>query len=187
MDAKTLDGGPGRNRLRPWIWGGAAVLLLLPALAMRLFPGAGVDWNGMDFVVMGTMLAVACALYEFGARMGGSLLYRAAFGLAVLTGFLVVWVNLAVGMLGDSDNPANLPFALVLLVAAAGALAARFRARGMAAAMAAAGVVHLLAVALALPMGFRGYELLLTACFAVPWFASALLFRGAARQATAGA
>lgn len=187
MVAKTLDGSPRRNLLRPWIWGAAAVLLLLPAFAMRFFPGAGVDWDGMDFVVMGAMLAVACGLYELGTRMSGNLLYRAAFGLAVLAGFLLVWVNLAVGMLGDGNNPANLMFAVVLLVAVVGALAARFRARGLAAAMAAAGLVHLLAVALALPMGFRSNELLLAACFSLPWFASALLFGNAARQASAGA
>lgn len=187
MNAKTLDGSPRRNRLRPWIWGAAAVLLLLPAFAMRFIPGSGVDWDGVDFVVMGAMLAVACGLYELGTRMSGNLLYRAAFGLAVLTGFLTVWVNLAVGMLGDGNNPANLMFAVVLLVAAAGALAARFRARGMAAVMVAAGLLHLLAVVLALRMDFRAGELLLTACFSVPWFASALLFRGAARQASAGA
>ena len=66
----TMTMGSGRgNGLRPFVWGGAAGLLLLPAVAMRFFPDAGVDWSAMDFVVMGALLAVACGLYELGARL----------------------------------------------------------------------------------------------------------------------
>jgi hypothetical protein len=177
MTGSSIDTGRRHNRLRPWLWGGTLGLLLLPALAMRLFPEAGVDWTALDFAVMGAMLAVACGLYELGAWMSGHFLYRAAFGLAALTAFLTVWVNLAVGMLGDEDNPANLLFAGVLVVAAIGALLARLAPRGMSRAMSAAGLAQLLAVAIALPMGFEVRELVLTACFALPWFLSALGFR----------
>ena len=89
----------GRDRLRPFCWGGAALLLLLSAVAMRL-GAAGVDWDATDFIVMGVMLATACGLYELAAWRSGSMAYRAGFGLAVLAGFLTVWVNLAVGMYG---------------------------------------------------------------------------------------
>ena len=71
-----------RNRLRPFVWGGAACLLLLPALAMRLRPQSGVDWSALDFAVMGVLLAAVCGLYEFGARRDGSPAYRAGFGTA---------------------------------------------------------------------------------------------------------
>ena len=180
----------GRNRLRPFIWGGAAGLLLLPAIAMRA--GAeGVDWSPGDFVAMGLMLATACGLYELATRLSDSTAYRAGFGLAVVTGFLTVWANLAVGMFGSEDNPVNLVFAGVLLLAAAGALLARFRARGMARTMAAAGVAQLLAAGIGVAVGLTAgsdeafgpslaREAVLTACFALPWFGSALLFRAAA-------
>src|SRR5690606_40536271 len=122
----TATRAPGRswpNGLSPWLWCGAAGLLSAPAIAMWL--GApGVHWTASDFVVMGLLLATACGLYELGARISGSVAYRAGFGLAALTGFLTVWVNLAVGMLGDEGNPANLMFAAVLAVAAIGALLA---------------------------------------------------------------
>lgn len=170
---------PG-NRLRPFIWSAAGLLLLLPAVAMQFT--REVQWTALDFVVMGAMLATACALYELGAWLSDQFAYRVAFGLAIATGFLTVWVNLAVGMLGDESDAINLMFAGVLCVAAAGAVFARFRARGMAHAMFATAIAQLVAVGVALPMGFASLELALTAMFALPWLASGLLFRLAARR-----
>ena len=171
---------PRSNALRPWLWGGAACLLLVPAVAMR-FGAPGVAWSGSDFLVMGLMLAVACGLYELGARLGGGIAYRAGFGLAVLTGLLTAWVNLAVGMLGGAGHPANLMFAGVLAVAGAGSLLVRFRAAGMARVMMAAGIAQLAAVGVALGIGgFAAAELALAACFALPWLVAGVLFARAA-------
>jgi hypothetical protein len=170
------------------MWGGAACLLLLPALAMQL--GApGVVWTAEDFVAMGLMLAVACGLYELGAWLGAGFAYRAGFGLAVLTAFLTVWVNVAVGMLGDEGNPANLMFAGVLAIAVLGAVLSRGRALGMSRTMCAAACAQLVAAAVGLVMGFAALEVSLTACFALPWLAAALLFRraGLAAQSASGA
>jgi len=192
----TPDARRGHSRLRPFIWGMAAVVLLVPAVAMR-FTG-DVNWSASDFVVMGAMLASACALCELGAWLSGNPAYRAAFGIAVMAGFLTVWVNLAVGMFGSEHNPLNLMFAGVLLVAALGALRARFRARGMARAMGATAVAQMLAAAFGLTIDLTvgmderggpgiGREAFLTACFAVPWLASAQLFRKAAQIESKGA
>lgn len=176
------NGGRG-NGLRPWIWGAAACLLLLPALAMRFFPDSGVNWTAADFIVMGLLLALACGLYELGAWISGNVAYRMGFGLAALTAFLTLWVNLAVGMLGSENDGINLMFAGVLLVAAVGGLLAAFKPAGMSRAMVAAGIAQLLAVGVGLAMGeFQPLELALTGLFALPWFASALLFRKAARD-----
>lgn len=183
---------PRRNRLRPYIWGGAAALLLLPALAMQFT--REVDWNAFDFIVMGAMLAVACGLYELGTWLSGNRTYRTAFGIAVATGFLTIWANLAVGMFGSEDNPINLLFGGVLIVAAVGSLIAKLRASPMAWAMGLTAGTQLLAVAIALVLALTPgreeaqgsdvfYEALLSACFALPWLASSLLFRMAARNA----
>lgn len=179
------------NRIRPFIWSGAAFLLLLPAIAMRFT--REVNWSASDFIVMGVMLATACALYELGAWLSSNTAYRAAFGLAVVTGFLTLWVNLAVGMFGSEDNPANLMFGGVLLIAAAGSLLARFRARGMAVAMGATAAAQLIAALAGLMVGLSAgtdethgpslyREAFLTACFALPWLAAAMLFRKAAQD-----
>lgn len=185
----------GANRWRPLIWGGAALLLLVPAIAMRFT--TEVNWGPEDFIVMGALLAIACGIYELGAWLSGNTAYRAGFAIAVLAGFLTIWVNLAVGMFGSEHNDLNLMFGGVLLLAALGALAARFRAAGMARAMAATGVAQLVAAGVGLAVGltvgtdevagpslFR--EAFLTACFAVPWFASALLFERAASRTVGG-
>ncbi|MBJ6980873.1 hypothetical protein [Luteimonas sp. MC1572] len=189
MTRTTAAGAAARrNSLRPWMWGGAACLLLLPALAMQL--GApGVVWTAEDFVAMGLMLAVACGLYELGAWLDGGFAYRAGFGLAVLTAFLTVWVNVAVGMLGDEGNRANIMFAGVLAIAALGAILGRGRAPGMSWAMFAAACAQLMAAGAGLAMGFAALEVSLTACFALPWLAAGLLFLWAkpAAQSASGA
>lgn len=181
--AVTRNGGAGgKHRLRPLAWGGAACLLLLPALVMRLYPQAGVNWTALDFAAMGVLLVAACGLYEFAAWLGGPLAYRAGFGVAVLAGFLTIWVNLAVGMLGSEGNIANLMFVGVLGIAGLGSLLARFRAAGMANAMFAAALAQLAVVGIALAVGgFNERELALTACFAMPWLLAGALFRYAAR------
>ena len=181
--AMTIKEGARRNGLRPFVWGAAACLLLLPAVAMQFFPDSGVNWTGSDFALMGAMLATACGLYELGAWMSGNPVYRAGFGLAALTGFLTVWVNLAVGVLGSEDGSINLMFAGVLFIAMAGALIAGLKPRGMALAMLAAAIAQLAAVGVAVVIGgFDARELVFTAMFALPWLASAALFHWAAGQ-----
>ncbi len=112
--------------------------------------------------------------------------YRVAAGVALAAAFLTVWVNGAVGMIGSEQNPYNLLFGGVLALALAGAIVARFEARGMvramvvaAAAQAAVGGFGLSADLLGgmLSMGFSGL-----------WLLAAALFRKAASQeATADA
>jgi len=177
----AIGNGRRGNRLRPFIWGTAAVLLLLPAVAMQ-FDNTGVNWTAGDFITMGIMLTIACGLYELGAWLSGNGAYRACFGMAALTAFLTVWVNLAVGMLGDEGGVANLMFVGVLFIAGAGALIAGLKPLGMARAMFAAAFAQLLAAGVGLAMAFQPLEVTLTACFALPWLLSGALFQHAARE-----
>jgi hypothetical protein len=178
----TEERGIGRrdNPLRPVVWGGAALLLLLPAIAMRLHAG-GVEWSAADFAVFGAMLAIACGLYELAARTSGDAWYRAGAGIAVATGFLTVWANLAVGMIGGEGNPFNLLFAGVLAVAATGATLAKLRGAGMVRAMLATAVAQAVAVAVAIALD-GGHDLrggIFSALFVAPWLLSSALFRRA--------
>ncbi len=114
----------------PWriaLWGVAAALLPLPLAAMQ-FTGE-VAWDGADFAVFGMMLAVAYGAFELAARMTGGIFYRAAAGVAVTAAFLLIWVNLAVGFLGNEDNLANLMFGGVLATAIAGSIICALPAR----------------------------------------------------------
>ena len=179
----TTDRGRNGQGWRIVAWGGAAIVLLLPLVAMGL--GApGVHWTGSDFAVMGLLLAVACGAWELGMRLSPNRAYRAGVALAALTGLLLVWVNLAVGFIGDTGNPANLLFAGVLAIAACGTLLARFRAGGIARALGAAAVAQAVVGVVALGVHRVGVvETIASAVFVALWLASAALFRRAARQA----
>ena len=175
----------------PWRivgWSAAAALLALPAVAMQFT--TEVVWTTSDFVVMGAMLLVAGLALEGLVRASRSAPYRLGAGVAVLAGFGLVWVNLAVGFLGDEGNPANLAFLLVHATAIGGAITARFRAAGMARAMAAAAAVQVLVAALGFAAGYASpggqgvFEVAMgSTLFGGLWLASATLFAWAARAA----
>lgn len=193
--AGTGEIGSGRrgSRWRLIVWGGAALLLLLPLVAMQFT--AEMNWDETDFIVFGAMLVVACGTYELAARATGNSAYRAAVGVAVLAAFILVWMNLAVGIIGSEDNPANLMYGGVLAVAIGGAAVARFRPHGMARALMATALAQTLVgvIALAARLGstapsFPRAIIVLTGFFAALWLLSAWLFRKAGReQAPAGA
>lgn len=178
--------GPVRNmgaglgpRWRLALWGGAALTLLLPLVAMR-FSGE-VAWDAADFVLFGAMLVLACGAFEGVARLARDAAYRAAVGVALAAAFLLVWLNLAVGLIGSEDNPANLMFGAVLAVAVGGAAAVRLRAHAMARVMALTALVQVSVAVIALAAGM-GNGVLLSGLFAALWLVAAALFRKAARQ-----
>jgi hypothetical protein len=174
------SGGPRWMGWRIAMWGSAAGLLLLPLLAMQFFPAAGVNWTGSDFVVMGVLLSACCGIVELGAWLSGNTWYRAAFAVAVLAGFLLIWVSLAVGIIAEESDRANLMFVGVLATGIIGALLARFKPEGMARTLVATAAAQMLVGVIAL-VGRMGYEAIAIGSFlAAMWLLSAWLFRKAA-------
>ena len=193
--AGNTENGDGRRRRR-WriaVWGTAAFLLPLPLVAMRFTDE--VNWDETDFMVFGAMLAAACGTCELAAGMTGNSAYRAAVGVAIAAAFILVWMNLAVGIIGTEDNPANLMFGGVLAVGIVGAVIARLQPHGMARALVATALAQALVAGIALAEGlgsagpgWPGDILFLTGFFSALWIGSALLFGKAAReQVPAGA
>ena len=181
MDSDTWRRSPWRMLL----WGVPTVLLIAPAVAMQ-FTGE-VQWSAFDFLFAGVLLYGAAGTADLTMRKSGSAAYRLGVGLAVLVSFLLIWVNGAVGVIGNEDNPANLMFLGIIAVAAAGSVIARFEARGMARAMTAAFVLNL-GIAMAVPVvnwgagdppGTVGLMALIGG-FAAMWGLSAALFAKAA-------
>lgn len=173
-----------RSNDTPWrilVWGGLAALLLVPLVAMQFTDE--VVWTGFDFMLAAILLGVVGAGFELAARMSRSWVYRGGFAVAVVTGFLTVWVNLAVGMIGNEENPANLIFTGVLLVAVVGAVVARFRADGMVRAILLAAVAQAGCAAYAASIGHTR-DAVFISIFCVFWLVSAGLFRLAARART---
>ncbi|MEO6114402.1 MAG: hypothetical protein ABIP07_08165 [Sphingomicrobium sp.] len=157
-------------------WSIPVLLLLLPLVAMQVTDE--VYWTASDFIFAAVLFGSVGLAFELIVRKSSSLAYRFAAGVAVITAFLTVWVNGAVGMIGAENNPYNLLFGGVLLVALLGAIVARFQAPGMARAMLVAGVAQMVISAIGLATDLPGGAFSLA--FAGPWLVSAALFRNAA-------
>ena len=171
--------GNGRIRV-PWRmigWSIPAVLMLLPLIAMQFTNE--VNWTASDFVFAAVLFGSVGLTFELIFRRSRSLAYRLGAAIAVVGAFLTVWVNGAVGMIGSEDNPYNLLFLGVLVLALVGAVIARFRSPGMARAMAAAGIAQAAVSAFGLSTDFRGG--VLSMGFTALWLLSAALFRSAWR------
>lgn len=173
MTAMTQPRG-GTNWWRVGRWTAAALLLCVPAVAMRLTPE--VRWTAVDFVVMAGLFAAILGGYEVLASRASGAAYRVAATLTVLGVFLLIWLNLAVGIIGSEDSPANLMFVAVVAVIVGGACIAKFQPAGMKRAMIAAAVVQVAVggIALAGDMGSdgRGWPrdvIVLTIFFAGLW------------------
>lgn len=173
-----------RGKGAPWRmigWAIPVALLMVPWLAR--FP-----WSRSDFIVAGTIFAIVGAAFELAVRASGNTSYRLGAAAAIATAFLTVWINLAVGIIGNEDNPLNLMFFGVIGAALVGVIVARFKADGMARAMTVAGAIQaLIGIAVFIldagatePPGRIGL-LLLIEFFAGTWLLSAWLFRRAAR------
>jgi len=191
MNATIERGGWKRSGWRRLLWAVPTVLLITPAIMMAM-AAEGWQWSPFDFVFAAVLLYGATGTADLAIRKGGSAAYRIGAGLAVLVSFLLIWVNGAVGVIGNEDNPANLMFVGVIAVAAAGAVIARFEPRGMARAMLAAFVLNAAIAVAAAASGWGGEDapgtaglVALIGGFAAMWGLSSALFAKAARDAAA--
>jgi hypothetical protein len=111
--------------------------------------------------------------------------YRLAAGLSVGTAVLILYVNLAVGLLGiEDDDPANLLYVGVLAIGFVGGILARFQPRGLARALFATALAQAVvgAIAVNYPNTASRTQIVLLHGFLVGVFVGAgLLFRHAAR------
>ena len=167
------------------------LILAIPLVAMQFT--REVNWTLSDFITMWVVLTGTMLTYRLLAtRKGTSLTYRLGAGLAVATGFLLTWVNLAVQIIGH-DNPANVLYLGVILLGLAGVGFSRFQPAGLArTAFVAAGATFLVPVIAV--FSWRGdfspgilQVFVLNGFFVVMFACSGLLFRHAAgRTSTTG-
>ncbi len=80
-------------------WGGAAVLLMIPALAMRVTDE--VDWGREDFIAVGILLGLLGLGFEVLARWVRDRKRRVLIGGVLVFAFLFVWAEMAVGIVGS--------------------------------------------------------------------------------------
>ena len=155
------------------------LLLLVPLVAMQF--SKSVLWTASDFVAAAAILFGAGLTYVLVSEKGGNVLYRAGVGVAVLTGLLLIWMNVAVGLIGDENNLANLMFFGLPLLALVGAFIARFQPRGMAFALFVTALAQLGTAAYALATGYNR-EMFLLSGYAVLWAGAGLLFWASAKN-----
>jgi hypothetical protein len=110
------------------------LLLIIPALGNRFVEGW--NWSPFDFVWAGTLIFVTGLAYQLIARKADSLarnasVYRVATGISLATAFALVWVNAAVGIIGE-DNGSNLMYFAALLIGFVMAVVGRLEPRAIA-------------------------------------------------------
>jgi hypothetical protein len=188
--ARQSDPMTASRSLLPWFLV-PALPLLVPLVAMRF--NSGVNWTGFDFVAAYVLLAGTGLAYRLLTLRGGGLSYRLATGVAVGACLLLIWVNLAVGFIGDEDNPANLLYGAVLLICGFGAVLARGAPRGLARTAHTAAAAQFLVPILAYLIWRPNFDanvlkiFLLNAFWVFLFFVSGQLYLAAARGDSAAA
>ncbi len=161
-------------------------LLLIPLTGQLTVDGWNWKWN--DFLMAWVVFTITTAFLRFlVTRPMANFSYKAGAGLAVITGFLITWITMAVQIIGD-DNPGNGLYLLTILGGFIGVGVSRFqpaRLAWVAFSMAASLLLIPIVAILAWPTDFNlGYPKaqMLSAGFAAMFIASGLLFRHAAGQ-----
>ena len=164
----------------------AACILLLPLLGMLTTDE--VAWGPGDFAIAGALLVGIGLIRELAARKTGDIAHRAAVCVALAAALLLVWTTLALGILGETGDPADLMYGGVLAVGIVGAVIARLKPQGMARALLAMALAQTLVAVIALIAGKHEAAISsvseivgLNAMFVALFVASAWLFRRAAR------
>lgn len=166
----------------------STALLIVPIIASFFLDGW--LWTGFDYFFAWVMFSIASLAFTFIATSDRRMTYKLAVGITVVASFLLIWVNGAVGMIGDEGNPANLMYLGVVALALLGMAAARLRPLPMSYAMYVAAsaqfIVPVIAMIVWRPamneapgmIGIFALNTLFVAMFA----ASALLFRRASDE-----
>ncbi|MBW4655924.1 MAG: transcriptional regulator [Kaiparowitsia implicata GSE-PSE-MK54-09C] len=185
--ATEIAGWLVRYRWRMARWLAAALVLLLPFLAMQL--SDEMNWGAEDFLWLAAMLTSFGLMFEVALTWNASLFYRAGLVVALGTSFLLIWVIAAVGVIGSEGNSFNLLYFATLGGGALVSAQARFAPEGMVRALlvVAAGQIAVAAIALIAGAGIIQATTILrlisaTGFFTLLWLVAAALFRRATHE-----
>jgi hypothetical protein len=123
-------------------------LLIIPAVGMQF--SDEVQWTAFDFVFAGILIFGTGLLFELARKKVNNKAYTLASAVALAGIFLLIWINGAVGIIGDSGI--NVLYGAVFLTGLIGSLIARFKPRGMAITLFTTAIVQLLVPVVALLM-----------------------------------
>jgi hypothetical protein len=131
------------------------LLLLIPLVAMQYTDQ--VNWGALDFVVAGALIFGTGVAYTFTTMREPRIIYRVAMAMGVGTTFLMMWANLAVGLIGGGPNAGILMYAGVVLAGMIVAVRSHFRPTGMEQSMYAMALALAVHTAIALTVGMNHY------------------------------
>lgn len=103
-------------------------ILVLPAIGELTVESW--DWGMGGFLLMGTLLFVTFLMIELISRQSRNVFYKIAVALTTLTTLGIIYVNLAVGIIGDGNNTSACYF-LVVPVGFIGLAVSRLKPRGL--------------------------------------------------------
>lgn len=168
-------------RLAGWFF--AAILLLIPAIAMQV--SGEWNWGPGDFLVAAILVGGVGLGVEWVVRRSTNPAFRFGAASALVGAFLLAWINAVAHLVAGRDHPTNL---LVLIIPVLGlglGWWARWQPAGLAGVMLVMIAAQLLlAVYVAATNSIKHAVVLLV--FTAPWLVSALLFRRAAVGQRAG-
>lgn len=160
-------------------------ILLIPLIAMQFTHE--VIWTLSDFLFAGTLIFGSGLTYKLVTRESEKLVYHAAVGAALATGFILVWANGAVGIIGTEANPINLAYYGVLFIGLVGTSISRLQPKGMSVTMIITALAQAMVTIIALLGGYYQsppssvIEILgVNGFFILLWIGSAIIFRFAA-------
>lgn len=149
MTGNVVHNGGGRgSRWRLAAWVAAALLLLLPLVAMQFTDE--VNWTAGDFVFATVLLFSSLGAYEIAARKTSDTAYRAGIGLAIAATFLLIWGNGAVYI---TDSAADGMYYVAAAIGIVGVILALFRPGGGARVLLVAALALVLVSVFALAAG----------------------------------
>ncbi|MFO7798244.1 hypothetical protein [Rhodohalobacter sp.] len=158
------------------------LILLIPFIAMQF--SNEVVWTLSDFAIAGTLLFGTGLTYTLVTRKSGKIAYRLAVGFALFTGLLLIWVNMAVGIIGSENNDINLLYFLVIFTGIVGGFISQFQPKGLMITLFAMAIVQALIAVTALLTGMGNtpgssvYEIIAVNGFFITLFiVAASLFR----------
>ncbi|MDD4756505.1 MAG: hypothetical protein PHG29_10540, partial [Prolixibacteraceae bacterium] len=125
------------------VWAFIIIVILMIPLTVMQFTDE-VNWSLFDFIVMGIALFAVGLAYELVSARSYKTVYRVACGVGLAGAFLLFWMNLAVGIIGNEGQPANLMYGAVFAVGITGSFVAGFKPRGMAFTLFASAFVQML-------------------------------------------
>jgi hypothetical protein len=173
-----------QNKVFLWIALATGSILVIPLIAMQF--SKEWHWTLFDFLFTGMLLFGSGLTFILAARKARNVTYRIAVGIAVAAALLLVWINAAVGIIGDDEHFNSLYFG-VLALGMLGAFLTRFEARRLSTVLFIMALALLVIPSIALivapgvmmqPPGIVGV-FGLNAIFAFLFSGSALLFRQA--------